>query len=153
MTDPKEITLGELVKLNPDYLRIQDLDGEPWIYASKDHKVKVAGDITEISKEYRVNLPVTIVQHGDGPQAKSLGFSRYGDAPTLKCLLAHRPESLHIEYYRDSQSEYMKRHGITQETVRVKAVKGRRCYEVRFNTPRAVQNDNQFAYIANFGGP
>jgi len=148
----KKITLKELIKLDPDYIAINELDKEtPWIYASKDFEVNVNGDIEKINKQFRVDMPILITNNTrDAPKPRSMGFHQYRDLETLLCLLAHKPENLHIDYHYSNQSDNMRKHGIDQETISINAFKGKRVFRVRFTSPRSVNNINQFAYIAHF---
>jgi len=149
--DEKEITLKELIKLAPDYLRIQDLDTTPWLYASKDFEVKVDGDHETITKTYRVtDLIIGMTARHDAPKPKSISFQRYGDAETLMCLLAHKPEKLRIAYYHNNQSENMKANSIHMETIVLKGHKGKRTYQISYNTPRATAKGNMWDFKARF---
>lgn len=150
MSDIKEITLKDLVKLEPDYLMIQDLDSTPWLYATKEFNVKIDGDIETIDKAYRVtDLVISITARYDEPQPKAIRFSRYGNAEMLLCLLAHKPTTLRINYYHDNQSSNMKANDLHMETITIIGVKGKRDYQITFNNPRITPEGSSYDFLAD----
>jgi len=147
----KDITLKELVKLNPDYITIRLNDGEWEIYASKEQEVKVFGEIQRLDGEFLVkDTPISVYARDAETAPKGFSFSRYGDCETLKCLLSHKPDSLIIDYWKNNNSDYLTRNNISIETITVKGYKGKKgYYEVKINKARSTADFNQFALNAH----
>ena len=146
----KDITLKELVKLNPDYINIRFNEDQWEIYASKEQEVKVFDQIQRLEAEFVVrDTPIGVYPRDTEITPKGFSFSRYDNCDTVKCLLAHKPDSIIIDYWKNNQSEYLKKNGISVETITVKGYKGKTgYYEVKLNKARSETDFNRFALIA-----
>ena len=151
MSDEKNITLKDLIKLGPEYMRIQDLDTPtPWLYATKEFTVKIDGDQETLERPYRVtNLVISLSARWDEPQPRSIQFARYGNTDMLMCLLAHKPETLRVCYYHDNQSSNMKVNDLHMETITVIGTRGRREHQITFNTPRTTAGGSIYDFMAD----
>lgn len=125
----QEITLKQLVKYDPDYLRLFfDPDTGEWkLYASIKETVKVLGKPQEqespaIVSDIKIGF-THIDRTGKYAEPTQLNF-HYTDADTLKTLLAHYPQILSVEHYPNSLSTAAKKWaGLTTEVI---TIKGRR---------------------------
>jgi len=144
----QEITLKQMVKYDPDYLRLfLDPDSGEWrLYALIKETVKVLGKPQDQESPAIISdLKIGFTHNdrtGEYAEPKTLNF-HYTDADTLKTLLAHYPQTLSIEYYPSNLTENAKKHhNVNTETI---IIKGRRWHKdgykvtkenrVSFNTP------------------
>ena len=124
----KEITLKQLMKASPRYIRITR-DG---LLAHKEDTIRYKGKPILIDVWYHVKLPIEIYSMDRKDKPRNIHL-HYGDAYTLLTLLAHYPPKLEVEYWHNNSCDLLKEKGLKMETVTVIGKKGKKKFKVKIN--------------------